>query len=120
MDNDGWLQDIENIKEPEQDPNVARSSVFGYLEARNMKNWCSFHNDIDNNLSMFQNDDNISNRIGTKFEEDARNFRRHLKLEHRKRNSIESEFRYRSAVILKRNEVSIDHRESVRHVAKTA
>ncbi len=117
---DGWLQDIENIKEPERDPNITRSSVFGYLKACNMNNWCSNQNNVDNNLPIFQNDDDCSNRIAMKLDEDTRNFKRQLKLEHRKRNIIGSVFQNRSAAILKRKEVSIDHRKSVRHVVKTA
>ncbi len=117
----GWLQDIEAIKEPEQDPNISRSSVFGCLKA------CSAHNvpsgpreNLDDNLSKCKSAVNTSKRLIMKLEEDSRNFRRQLELEHRKRDIVESKLQNLSTTILARDEVSTRDRESTRHIVKNA
>ncbi len=56
-----------------------------------------------------------------RLDEDIRDLRRQLKLEHRKRDNVENEFQDRSATILNwKDKVTIGHHQSVRRVAKTA
>ncbi len=114
----GWLQDIEKINEPELDPNIARSSVFRCLRTRNM-NWCNDTKCTDNkknSIPIFEND--CTNGIAmSRLDEDIRNFRRHLKLERRRRDDVEHEFQDRTTANLK---WSIDHHRSIRHIVKTA
>ncbi len=117
----GWLQDIEKIKEPETGVNIARSSVFGYLETPNTS-WCNNIGTEYNrsNLSIFANDC-CYNRIAMAcLYEHIRNLKRQLSLEHRKRVHVQNEFQSRSATILKVKEAIIGHHQSVRRNVKTA